>query len=154
MIYIAVASEEAEPWRGSGHEAMCQQGREARKRINLGVPHQLAKRTSISKDIVPEGSGLWDLILVEEKNETFLIRVWKPLRIRPILKMLRRILKRKAKIGQYPLGLTLCYYNLLDKTLKFKNPETKYVHVECKKRRFQETLLGKRFDYQTIFWLL
>ena len=36
-----------------------------------------------------KGGGLWDLTSVGEKNETFFIRVWKPLPIRRVLKTLR-----------------------------------------------------------------
>ena len=43
----------------------------------------------------PKGGGLRDPTLVGEENETFFIRVWKPLTNRHVLKTLRRSLQGK-----------------------------------------------------------
>ena len=60
-----------------------------------------------------EGGGLWDPTSVEEGNEAFFIRVWKPLPNRPVLKTLREVRKEKTKKGQYLLAVDLgCYINV------------------------------------------
>ena len=41
---------------------------------------------SASENAGLQGGGLWDLILVGEGNDAFLIRVWKPLPNRRVLK--------------------------------------------------------------------
>ena len=53
---------------------------------------------------------LWDLTSVGKGNEAFLIRVWKPLFSRRILKTLRGSLKEKAQRGQYLLAVGLDFY--------------------------------------------
>ena len=47
--------------------------------------------------------NMWDLTLVGEENETFFIRVWKPLPSRRVLKPLRGSSKGKVQRRQYLL---------------------------------------------------
>ena len=47
----------------------------------------------------PKGGGLWDPTSSGEENETFFIKVWKPLPSKRVLKTLRGSLKRKALAG-------------------------------------------------------
>ena len=45
----------------------------------LGGLYRLEKRTSASEDVgLREGDGLLDPISIEDENETFFIKVWKP----------------------------------------------------------------------------
>ena len=50
----------------------------------------------------PRWDGLWDSTSDREENETFFVRVWKPLPSKRILKILRESLKGKAQRGQCP----------------------------------------------------
>ena len=60
-----------------------------------------------ARTLGPERDGLGGPTLVGEENETFFMRVWKPLPSRLVLKSLRGSLKGKAQKGQYPLALRL-----------------------------------------------
>ena len=75
--------------KGCEHEAMCQQGRWPPKGWIEGVPHQLKKGTSASKDAKSWRGGLWDPTSAGEENETPFIRVWRPLPSRLVSKTLR-----------------------------------------------------------------
>ena len=58
----------------------------------------------------PKGGGLWDPTSVGKENETFFIRVGKPLPSRYLLKTLRGSSKGKTQRGQYLLAVDLgCY---------------------------------------------
>ena len=58
--------------------------------------------------------GLLDPTSLREVNEAFFIRVWKPLPIRCVLKILRESLKGKAQRGQHlrAVGLDRCKEHL------------------------------------------
>ena len=63
------------------------------------------------RTLVPKGGGLWDPTSIGKENETFFIRVWKPLPSRRVLKTLRGSPKGIAQRGQYLLMVGLGYYN-------------------------------------------
>ena len=92
--------------KGGGHEAVCQQGCWAPKGVYWGVPHWLEKGTSANKDVGPLRVVDCEIpTSVGEGNKIFLIRVWKPLLSKRILKTLRENPKEKAQRGQYLLGV-------------------------------------------------
>ena len=67
----------------------------------------------------PKGGGLWDPTSVGEKNKAFLLRVWKPLFSRHVLKTLRGSPKGKTQRGQYLLTVGLgCYKGTLRTSLE------------------------------------
>ena len=52
------------------------------------------RKQVLARTLGPEGGGLWDPTSVGEDNETFFIRVWKPLTSGHVLKTLRESPKR------------------------------------------------------------
>ena len=63
-----------------------------------------------SEDVGSQGGGLWDPTSVGEGNKAFLVRVWKPLPSRRVLRTLRGSPKGKAQGGQHQLAVGLgCY---------------------------------------------
>ena len=63
----------------------------------------------------PEGAGLWDPTPVEEGNETFLIRAWKPLLSRHVLKLWGWWRYTTGQNGQYLLTVNLGGYKYLSR---------------------------------------
>ena len=64
------------------------------------------------RTLAPKGGGLCDAILAGKGNKACLIRMWKPLPNRCVLKILRGSLKEKAQRRQYLLAVDLgCYMN-------------------------------------------
>ena len=84
--------------------------------LGLGGPTSIGEGNECQRGRwAPKGGGLWDPTSVEEENETSLIKVWKPLPSRRVLKTLRESLKEKSQRGQYLLAMSLgrysCYIN-------------------------------------------
>ena len=78
----------------------------------LGLLQMVSKpdtRRCASEDAGPPRGWIVRPTLVRVRNETFLVRVWKPLRSGRVLK-LRGSPKGKAQRGQYPLAVGLGYY--------------------------------------------
>ena len=81
------ASENIEPRRGVDTKRCASEDIKPRRGMNCKIPHQLERGTSASEDAGPRRrGGLGDLTSVGEGNETFFIRLWKPLLSRRILK--------------------------------------------------------------------
>ena len=62
------------------------------------------------KTLGPQGVWIVRPTLVGEENETFFIRVWKPLPSKRVLKTLRGSPEGKAQRGQYLLAMGLACY--------------------------------------------
>ena len=62
-----------------------------------------------ARTLSPEGEWMWDFTSVVEENETFFIRVWKPLPSKHVLKTLKASPKRtiSASSGFEPLQMVL-----------------------------------------------
>ena len=95
---------------GGGHEAVCQQGHWASMGGGLGGLTSIGEGNECHEDTgtrrrvdceIPHHSG---------ENETFFIRVWKPLFSRRVLKTLRESSKRKAQREQYLLVVDFGHY--------------------------------------------
>ena len=83
--------------------------------------HTLIKNVSFS---LPINMGSHNT-LVGKENETFFIKVWKPLPSKRVLKTLRGSPKGKAQRGQYLLAVSLGYYRNSRRTRGTANSFTK-----------------------------